>query len=161
MNAQTVIENVVEPVPFTADELGLMQACVGFLTRTQTDPAVRARLAELAEHIEQRHRRALAQARSEDSFDGRVDASGTEWGGDEPGAGLACGFGLCREPATEVVETRMPVGGCVEWLCSAHADRRGELQVVIRRERLRLAEDGSHPPVTLAGPQRHRRASTV
>ena len=161
MNAQTVIENVVEPVPFTADELRLMQACVGFLTRTQTDPALRARLAELAEHIEQRHRRALAQARSEDSLDGRLDASGGEWSGDELPAGLACGFGLCREPATEVVETRMPVGGCVEWLCSGHADRRGELQVVIRRERLRLMEDGSPPPIAMAGPPQQRRASNT
>jgi hypothetical protein len=42
--------------------------------------------------------------------------------------GESCGFGICHEPATQVVITRSPIGHRVERLCDAHAQRRAELE---------------------------------
>ena len=60
---------------------------------------------------------------------------------------IACGFGMCREPATRTVETRAPIGRTIEWLCQAHAARRAQHAQVLRDEPITIDVDEPIPYV--------------
>lgn len=45
-----------------------------------------------------------------------------------------CAFGICRQPPTRRVETKTAIGGRIESLCAAHAQRRHELEPVLSDE---------------------------
>jgi hypothetical protein len=53
-----------EPVAFTAEDLRLLKACVGFLSLAGTDPRVRGRLDELWWRLERAHQAHASRRRA-------------------------------------------------------------------------------------------------